>query len=161
MVFDGTKWRPVHMTRVGARHSKLSNIHQGGVVEYTEYILAQIFGEKEGGILLQCILDKATNLTEFIAEKHPNEFIELAMDFLISPNGEFCIAELNTKPGAVITEAYAGVSIPKFISNPLDIQPDEMDVYQKLILKHGNYIANGLITQNESIEKYPEVTNTV
>lgn len=139
-VFDGISWQSVNQTRVGVHHSQLSNIHQGGKLEHTEYILMNIFGETEGVSLLRRIIDNAMKLSAFIAEKYPNEFFELAMDYLISPDGEFCIAELNTNPGGLV---------PEGISDPLDIQPDEMDVYQQYTLTHGNYIANWLMTQNK------------
>ena len=85
---------------------------------------------------MEKIKETTINLTIFLSTECDELINELAFDVMIDKSANIYFAEINSKPG------LAGLAKYSDFFNMTDY---EKNFYEKLSLKHGNYLARSLV----------------
>lgn len=132
-------WQFLSELRLGAKSSDLSNIAQGGKSYVTEEILDKLFSKERARFLFDKIKVTTIKIVDRLNTEYKGTINELSLDIVIDKNDNIFIVEINVKPG------LAGS--PKLYSNFFVMNNEERDKYEKLTLKHGEYLAKSLINR--------------
>jgi len=99
MVNDGESWHSILETRLAPRDSDLSNVFQGGSIQVTEDLFAELFGEDEGLALGQAVRDASHGVARHFEARFPGQLMELGFDFVLDESRGIHLVEVNAKPG--------------------------------------------------------------
>lgn len=88
--------------------------------------------------MFEKVKSTAIDIVNFLSAKTNCQINELALDIVLDNAENLHVVELNVKPG------LAGS--PKSYSNFFLMNPSESLLYENLTLKHGELLANSLIT---------------
>ncbi len=138
MLNDGSKWRTIHLVRVGAANSDISNLSQGGSVLETHEALFHIFSKNEIERIISEIKNYSIEIAECLNQKFEHELIEISLDYILDKQGRIYVAEINTKPGLS--------GIPEFyVDGFLNMTVKEQYIYENYSMPHGRYLAEFLL----------------
>ncbi len=132
-------WQFLSELRLGAKSSNLSNIAQGGKSYNTNEILENLFSKEQAKKLLDRIKVTTIKIVDKLNTEYKGTINELSLDIVVDKNENIYVVEINVKPG------LAGS--PKLYSNFFVMNNEERDKYEKLTLKHGEYLAKSLINR--------------
>lgn len=144
MVNDNRQWHAIHLVRLGASGSNLSNLSQGGSVWETHEVLEQIYSKEKTKHIIENIEEKSVQVAKCLNQKYDHTIIEISCDFILDKEGNIYIAEINTKPGLS--------GIPEFyVDGYLNMTQKEQHLFDNYALPHGEILARFLLSKsNES-----------
>jgi hypothetical protein len=132
MVHDGKKWHSILETRLAPQGSDLSNIFQGGSIQVTEELLAEILGDERARGLEGEIRAASHALAEHFESLFPGELMEIGFDLVLDRELKIHLVEVNSKPGV------AGFGSETKI---FDWQPEDESYYRKWVYPHVEHLA--------------------
>ena len=137
LVFNvGQEWCFLSEVRISGQSNELSSIAQGGDTDIPIEFLEKIFPKKEAFRILEQIKKTTIDFTIFLSTKCNEVINELAFDVIVDKSGKIYFAEINVKPGV------AGPAHYNTIANMTD---HEKNLYKKISLKHGYFLAKSLM----------------
>ncbi|MFD2329819.1 YheC/YheD family protein [Cohnella sp. GCM10020058] len=104
--------------RTGAPESVTANLHGGGVARPPAPYLAELFGERTAGRLLERLREASGSIVARLEQMY-GRFAELGLDYGIDRGGRVWFLEANTKPGRASMAEAGDAAMSDAINNPL------------------------------------------
>lgn len=134
-VNDGQRWHEILETRLAPIGSDLSNIFQGGSIRMTEDVLRDTLGEQDAKRVEGRIRSTSLALAENLDQRFPAQIMELGFDFVLDPQLELHLVEINAKPGVAGLGSEAKV---------FEWREEDAHFYEKWVHPHIGYLAQFL-----------------
>lgn len=133
------KWHFLTELVVGKSGNAVSNLYQGGQNYDTETFLRRLFSESEAEQILDKIKKISIDVAKMIDQRYNNQVNEISFDLLLDADLNLFVSEINVKPG------LAGE--PTEYEKLADMTEEEQALYEKVTLKHGEYLVKSLIAR--------------